>query len=78
VLASCPRCDVLWVDEISQLEVGLWFQINKLTNTKMQFLLSGDFHQFPALGNTFRRAVVSDTAFEHSGHLYTLITNTNH
>jgi hypothetical protein len=60
------------VDEISQLDVGLWLQINKLTNTKMQFLLSGDFHQFPALGNTFRGAVVSDTAFEHSGLLHTL------
>jgi hypothetical protein len=58
VLAGCPRCDVLWIDEISQLDVGLWLQINKLTYTGMCFLLSGDFNQFPPLGNTFRGAPV--------------------
>ena len=35
VLAGCPRCEVLWIDEISQLGVGLWVQINKLTYTGM-------------------------------------------
>ena len=51
---------------------GLWLQINKLTNTKMRYILSGDWNQFPPLGNTFRGAQVSDTAFEDSGLLHTL------
>jgi hypothetical protein len=72
VLAGCPRCDVLWVDEISQLDVGLWLQISKLTYTGMCFLLSGDFNQFAPLGNTFRGAQVAETAFEASGLLHTL------
>ena len=72
VLAGSPRCDVLWIDEISQLDVGLWLQINKLTYTGMKFLVSGDFNQFAPLGNTFRGAQVAETAFENSGLLHTL------
>ena len=35
VMHGAPKCDVLWIDEISQLDVGLWVQINKLTSTGM-------------------------------------------
>ncbi len=72
VMAGCPRCDCLWVDEVSQLDIGLWLQISKLTFTGMQFLLSRDFNQFAPLGNTFRGAQVAETAFEESGLLHTL------
>ena len=72
VLAGCPRCDVLWIDEISQLDVGLWLQITNLTYTGMRFILSGDFNQFPPLGNSFRGAPVSETAFLQSTLLHTL------
>jgi hypothetical protein len=72
VMHGVPRCDVLWIDEISQLDVGLWLQVNKLANTAMQFLLSGDFNQFSPLGNTFRGATVNESAFELSGLLHTL------
>ena len=71
VMHGAPKCDVLWIDEISQLDVGLWLQINKLAST-MQFLLSGDFNQFSPLGNTFRGSTVSESAFEDSGLLHTL------
>jgi hypothetical protein len=72
VLHGAPRCDVLWIDEISQLDVGLWVEINKLASTGMQFLLSGDFNQFAPIGNNFRGAAVPETAFEDSGLLHTL------
>jgi hypothetical protein len=72
VINGSPSCDVLWIDEISQLDVGLWLQLSKLTFTKMQFLLSGDFNQFSPIGNSFRGSIIADDAFEHSGLLHTL------
>ncbi len=37
VINGAPSCDCLWVDEISQLDVGLWRQLSKLTYTGMLF-----------------------------------------
>ncbi len=72
VMHGSPKCAVLWIDEISQLDVGLWLQINKLATTEMRFLLSGDFNQFAPIGNNFRGAPVLEMAFEQSGLLHTL------
>jgi len=72
ILHGACTCDVVWVDEVSQLDVGLWSQLAKLAFTGMQFLLSGDFHQFPPLSNFWKGSPVADTAFENSGLLYSL------
>ncbi len=72
VLNGVPSCDVLWIDEISQLDVGLWLQLSKLSFTGMQFLLSGDFNQFSPIGNSFRGSLIEEDAFEASGLLHTL------
>ncbi len=72
VLNGTPSCDCLWVDEISQLDVGLWLQLSKLSFTGMQFLLSGDFNQFSPIGNSFRGSLIAENAFEKSGLLHTL------
>ncbi len=31
VINGAPSCDCLWIDEIRQLDVGLWLQLSKLT-----------------------------------------------
>lgn len=68
---SCPA-DVLWIDEISQLDAGLWAQLNKLSVTGLRFLLSGDFNQFGPLASSFRGTKVADGALEKSVLLRTL------
>ena len=72
VLCGGVYCDVLWIDEISQVDAGLLLQLSKLTYRKMQFVLSGDFNQFPPIGSCFRGAAVSDDAFETSRLLHTM------
>ena len=45
VINGCPKCSVLWIDEISQIDVGLLLQICKLTfSSSIRFILSGDFN----------------------------------
>ena len=72
VLHGACTCDYLWVDEVSQLDIGLWSQLAKLALTGTRFLLSGDFHQFPPLSNFWKGCPVGDDALEHSGLLHTL------
>jgi len=69
ILHGACLADVIWVDEISQLEVTLWAQLNKL---KRQWLLSGDFNQFPPIYNSWRGCVVDEGSFERSGLLHEL------
>ena len=66
ILHGACCADYIWVDEISQLDAGLWVQLNKLTFTSIRWLLSGDFEQFPALFSSFRGCPVADDAFERS------------
>ena len=67
----CPA-DVMWIDEISQLDAGLWAQLNKLSVTGLRFLLSGYFNQFGPLASSFRGTKVADGALEKSVLLHTL------
>ena len=67
VIDGAPSCNCIWIDEISQLDVGLWLQLSKLTYIGTQFLLSGDFNQFSSIGNSFRGSRISEDAFENSG-----------
>ena len=48
------------------MDIGILCQLNKLTYTKVRFLLSGDFNQSPPLFNGFRGAPIDETAFERS------------
>ena len=46
------RCSLDWlvVEEVTQLDVGLWADIAELsTNRRVRFLLLGDFRQLPAV-----------------------------
>ena len=68
ILAGKPGIDILWCDEVSQFDVGLWAQLSKLQflTKKIQFILSGDVYQFPPVGNCWAAGMVSDDAFWES------------
>ena len=72
ILGGSPTCDVLWIDEISQLDIGLWAQIGKLQflQKPTQFILSGGRNQFGPIGNSWRFAVVGDETFWNSDFLF--------
>jgi hypothetical protein len=70
ILHGACLADVIWIDEISQLEVTLWAQLNKLEG--QQWLLSGDFNQFPPIYNSWKGCVLEEDAFEKSGLLHKL------
>ena len=67
-----PTCQVLWIDEISQLDIGLLLQLAKLLFTDMQFIISGDFNQFAPIGSNFRGTVVTDDSFQNSNLLHSM------
>ena len=66
ILHGACDADVVWVDEISQIDAAIWAQLNKRTCTSVRWLLSGDFNQFPALFSSFRGCPVPEDAFERS------------
>jgi hypothetical protein len=47
--------DVIWVDEISMLDIGLLQDLNHLSrrDPPVQWILSGDFNQYQPFFNTF-------------------------
>jgi hypothetical protein len=63
---------VLWIDEVSQVDVGLLNQLAKLHWAGVKFLLSGDFHQFPPICNHWRGSPVPEDALEKSSLLHAL------
>jgi hypothetical protein len=72
VLHGSASCDYLWIDEVSQVDVGLLNQIAKLHWAGVKFLLSGDFHQFAPICNNWRGSPVPEDALERSALLHTL------
>jgi hypothetical protein len=73
VINGSPLCTVLWIDEVSQIDIGLLLHICKLTYTSsIRFILSGDFHQFAPIGNNFRGTPIAENALELSNLLHTL------
>ena len=66
IVHGACTADYVWVDEISQVDIGILCQLNKLTYTKVRFLLSGDFNQFPPPFNGFCGAPLDEHAFERS------------
>jgi hypothetical protein len=67
---SMGATTTVWVDELSQCDVQLWNGFNKVPN--VQWLLSGDFNQFPALYNSFRGTPIHEEALERSSFLMDL------
>ena len=73
VVHGAASCSVLWIDEISQIDVGLLLQISKLTYSgSVSFILSGDWNQFPPIGNNFRGAPVGEDKVMRSNLLHTM------
>jgi hypothetical protein len=68
VLHGSASCDFLWIDEFSQIDIGPLNQIAKLHWAGVQFLLSGDFHQFAPIGNNWRGSPVgAECPLAHDG-----------
>ena len=67
--AGHRTCDVLVVKEITQLEVQLWADITKasLLPSLPQFILCGDFLQFPAICEHWAGSPVPEGSLERSG-----------
>ena len=65
--------DVIWVDEISMLDVDLLCDLNHASfrNPPIQWILSGDFNQYEPIYNTFRGQGV-DKSFEDCELLHAL------
>jgi hypothetical protein len=72
VLHGSVSCDYLWIDEVSQVDVGLLNQIAKLHWAGVRFLLSGDFHQFAPICNNSRGSPAPKDALERSALLHTM------
>jgi hypothetical protein len=72
VLHGSASCDYVWIDEVSQVDIGLLNQIAKLHWAGVKFLLSGDFHQFAPVCNNWRGSPVPEDALEKSSLLHTL------
>jgi hypothetical protein len=61
------NCDVMWVDEVSMLDIELLCDMNHLSyrDPPVQWILSGDFNQYPPFFNGFRGSPVTKS-FEDS------------
>jgi hypothetical protein len=72
LLHGSASCDVLWVDELFQVDVGLLNQIAKLCWAGVQMLASGDVHQFAPCCNNWRGSPVPEDALERSALLHAM------
>ena len=57
ILHGCCLASVVWVEENFQIETSLWAQLNKLN---VQWILSGDPHQFPPVHDSWRSCAVEE------------------
>ncbi len=51
VLHGSFQGDYVVLDEVSQLELSLWMQLNKLSFVGVKWILLGDFERFPPVGS---------------------------
>ena len=63
---GCVTCDVVCVDEITQVEVQLWASICKFALSGVAFILCGDFQQFSAICEHWAGCPVSEGSLEKS------------
>jgi hypothetical protein len=72
VLNGNPSCAVLYLDEISQIDVSLLALLARLTYTDLRFIVAGDFSQYAPIGNCWRGTPIEEDAFERSALLHRL------
>jgi hypothetical protein len=70
VLNGSPTCHLLYLDEVSQIDIGLLALLARLTYTKMRFLLAGDWNQYAPIANHWRGSPIAEEAFERSALLH--------
>ena len=64
-------CTVLFIDEISQIDIGLLALLTRLTYTPhIRLILAGDFNQFSPIGSCWKGTPIEDDAFQHSALLF--------
>ena len=63
ILHGACTSDVIFIEEISQIECALWAQIGKVNK---QFILCGDFNQFGPCHDSWRGNNIPSGAFESS------------
>jgi hypothetical protein len=67
ILHSSYNGDYLVIDEVSQIEIGLWIQLAKLSFMGVKFILLGDFNQHhPIGGHIFAGKILDDECIERS------------
>ncbi len=69
---GAPTCNLLVVDEITQIDVQLRVDISKCILKGMSFVLSGDFKQFQAISTHWCACAVAEGSLEHSDMLFEL------
>jgi hypothetical protein len=67
VREGCTGVDVIWVDEVSMLDIELLCDLSHVSfrDPQPQWILSGDFNQYQAFFNAFRGKPFTKS-FEHS------------
>ena len=75
ILSGTPKCDIVWLEEIGQLDIGLWAQLGKLAfmHKHIQVVCTGDRFQFPPIANAWRSCTVDDEALWRSDFLFDLV-----
>ena len=69
---GAPKCNLLAVNELTQIDVQLWVDISKCILKGMSFVLSGDFKQFQAISENWCACPVPKGSLEHSDMLFEL------
>ena len=69
---GATSCDTLLVEEITQIDCFLWCEIGKLLHKGVQFILLGDFRQFPAICASWSASPLPDDALKTSDLLFEL------
>ena len=60
ILNGSPQCDILCVDELTQIDTALWCLLARLLHLGIGFVCSGDFNQFPAIRDSWCGTPVVD------------------
>ena len=70
ILNGAPTCSVLYIGEISHIDIGILGMFARLTYTPMRFILAGDFNQLSPLGSCWKSTPIDDDAFQRSALLH--------
>ena len=77
VLHGSFQGDYVVLDEVSQLELGLWIQLNKLSFVGVKWILLGDFEQFPPVGQHIHAGQTLDDDCVQKSSLLKLMADNN-